>query len=127
METHKKLLSTLHIIYGTFFIALFLIFSAISESIIPFIHAEMENSSHEDYMVVEGIFLFIKGIFLVLLFLIPIPSVIGGIAFMNNKPWGLPVMMISGCLSLLSVPVGTALGVYTIWVYLENNKTQTND
>ncbi len=34
------------------------------------------------------------------------------------------LLLIAGCISLLSFPIGTAIGVYTIWVFIEDNKAQ---
>ena len=93
MEAHKRLVSILHIIYGTLTVLFFLIISAIIRTIFPFI-----------------------------MDLGPIPSIVGGIATLYNKSWGFPTLMVSGCLGLLNIPIGTALGIYTIWVFLEDQK-----
>jgi len=36
------------------------------------------------------------------------------------KSWARIVAIIVGCLNLLHVPFGTALGVYTLWVLLND-------
>lgn len=125
MESHKKLLSILHIVYGALHILLFIMLNLLFSTIMPFILAELEDSNDEGAMVVKMVALFVRSITFVLFAVVPLPSVIGGIAQLNNKNWGLTAMMVSGCLSLLSIPIGTALGVYTIWVYMENNKQKT--
>ena len=53
-----------------------------------------------------------------------VPSIIAGVAVLNNKSWGLPFAMVMGILHLLSFPLGTALGAYSIWVFLENDKVK---
>jgi len=127
MDSHKKLLSILHIVYGSMAVIAFLIVNTVLSSILPFLISEAEKSSEEGAMALDIGVSIARSVILVLLLIIPIPSIVGGIAQLNRKNWGLSVMMISGCLSLLSVPLGTALGIYTIWVYLENNKQTPND
>lgn len=127
MDSHKKLLSILHIIYGSFFIVVYIVFNTIVRAILPFGLEEINQNDPDAAAIAEIAFSVIGGIIFILMVLVPIPSVIGGIAYLNNKKWGLTLMMISGCLSLLSVPLGTALGVYTIFTYLEVNKKDKND
>jgi Ni,Fe-hydrogenase I cytochrome b subunit len=57
-------------------------------------------------------------------FVISLPGLIGGIALFKRKPWGRILTLIVGCINLLNVPLGTALGIYTIWV-LTNDEIVT--
>ncbi|MEQ9302695.1 MAG: hypothetical protein RJQ14_02165 [Marinoscillum sp.] len=125
MESHNKLLGILHIVYGALQIFFFLIIHLLMDSIMPFILDELQPDSNE-LMIVEMSLMFVKSLFLILIIIFPLPSIIGGLGVLNGKKWGMMLLMISGCLSLLSVPVGTALGIYTIWVYLENNKLKND-
>ena len=127
MESHKRLLSILHIIYGSLHILLFVIISMIVNTVLPFALAEIQEESREGAMIAGMVFSVVKSVFYVLLILIPIPSIVGGIALINGKKWGLSLLLISGSLSLLSIPIGTALGVYTLWVFLERDKKKSND
>lgn len=127
METHNKLLSILHICYGSFLMVIFLIMSLFMNSFMPFILENVEVNSNNDAEVVSFVFSAIQSLVTILILVVAIPALVGGFGFLNHRKWGLNIMMISGCLSLLSVPIGTALGVYTIWVYLENNKKNNND
>jgi hypothetical protein len=71
----------------------------------------------------------IPAIFVGLIVLVAVPSIIGGIALLSGKKWALTLLLVIGCFKLLPFPIGTALGVYTIWVYAEDNKqanSQTN-
>ncbi len=45
-----------------------------------------------------------------------IPGLIGGIGLLKKKPWARILVLIVGCVRLFDIPVGTALGVYSIWV-----------
>jgi hypothetical protein len=37
-------------------------------------------------------------------------------ALLNRKPWGRTLAIVVAVLSLIKIPTGTALGVYTLWV-----------
>jgi zinc-ribbon domain len=45
-------------------------------------------------------------------------GVIAGVGLLQRSPWARTWTLVVGFLSLLSVPIGTALGIYTIWVLL---------
>ncbi|HEY6292915.1 MAG TPA: zinc ribbon domain-containing protein [Terriglobia bacterium] len=39
-----------------------------------------------------------------------------GWGLLERRPWGRMLAIVLGCLSLISFPFGTALGIYTLWV-----------
>lgn len=128
METHKRLLSILHIVYGTITVLIFLIISTIIRTVFPFIMEEAMTQDQEMGFAIAGAVLeVLRWIFILILLLGPIPSIVGGIATLYNKNWGLPTLMVSGCLGLLNIPLGTALGIYTIWVFLEEQKIKKTE
>jgi hypothetical protein len=43
-------------------------------------------------------------------------SFLVGFSLLNRKPWGRVLAMVVAILQLIKIPVGTALGVYTLWV-----------
>jgi hypothetical protein len=49
-----------------------------------------------------------------------IPGIIAGIGLLKMKSWARIVAIIVGCLHLLHFPFGTALGIYTLWVLLND-------
>jgi hypothetical protein len=44
-----------------------------------------------------------------------------GWGLMQHQPWARIAAVILGILSLFHPPIGTALGIYTLWVLLSNN------
>jgi hypothetical protein len=50
--------------------------------------------------------------------LLAILGIIGGWALMAYQPWARTLLIGLACLSLLSFPLGTLLGVYTLWVLI---------
>lgn len=119
MEVHKRILAILYIISGSFQILAMIILSSVMSIMIPFI---MEEAGPEAQWVFVWIVPFIRFIAVGVIILFSIPSIIGGIGLLNHKKWALTLLLILGCFKLFSFPIGTAIGVYTIWVYSENHK-----
>jgi len=119
MDIHKRILAILYIISASVQILAMIILSSIISLIIPFI---MEEAGPEAQWVFVWIVPFIRVIAFGIIVLFSIPSIIGGIGLLNNKPWALTLLLVLGCFKLFSFPIGTAIGIYTIWVYAENHK-----
>jgi hypothetical protein len=67
---------------------------------------------------------FISFLFLVLPIVIGILSLmglVGGIALLSYKPWSRILVIIVAALSCLNIPIGTLIGVYTIWVLMQDD------
>jgi len=43
-------------------------------------------------------------------------ALLAGFGLLNRRPWGRVVAIIAAILGLLHFPLGTALGIYTLWV-----------
>lgn len=54
-----------------------------------------------------------------LMLLLAVPALIGGWGLMRRKSWSRMLVLVLGFLHLLSFPLGTALGVYTIWLLMQ--------
>lgn len=55
-----------------------------------------------------------------LLIVLSLPGIIAGVGLLKFRPWARIMAIIVGALHLLSFPFGTALGVYTLVVLLNN-------
>lgn len=119
MEVHKRILAILYIISGSLQILGMLFVSAFISMIIPFI---MDEAGQEAQWVFVWIVPFIRIIAIIIILFFSIPSIIGGVGLLNNKSWSLTLLLVLGCFKLFSFPIGTAIGIYTIWVYSENHK-----
>jgi hypothetical protein len=53
------------------------------------------------------------------LFIISIPALIGGIGLLKHRNWARILLLIVSAVNLLNFPFGTALGVYSLWVLLQ--------
>lgn len=52
------------------------------------------------------------------LFLLAVPSIAGGIGLLKGKSWARILVLILGIFNLIDFPIGTLIGIYTIWVLL---------
>lgn len=43
-------------------------------------------------------------------------AILVGISLLNRKPWARPLAIVVAILALFKFPIGTALGIYTLWV-----------
>ena len=119
MEVHKRILAILYIISGSLQIVGMLFVTAFLSVLIPFI---MEEAGPDAEWVFVWLVPFIRIIAVVIILFFAIPSIIGGVGLLNGKPWALTLLLVLGCFKLFSFPVGTAIGIYTIYVYSQNNK-----
>src|SRR5437870_2536198 len=105
-EEHNKTLATLYFIYGaihglTLLGLLLLVFvfrfaSVAGDLITPF------------WMTVGG------AVFIVLLFAVGLLPLLVGFALKKIARWAKPLAIAVAIISLINIPVGTALGIYTI-------------
>lgn len=59
----------------------------------------------------------VLGIFVVL----SLPGIIGGIGLLLRHGWARVVLLVVSFLQLINFPLGTALGIYTIWVLFQDD------
>lgn len=81
-------------------------------------------SGDEDALLVLGIVGTVLGGFLLLL---SIPGIIGGVALLQRARWSRMFMIVLSAFKLMDVPIGTALGVYTIYVMLRPDVIEVLD
>jgi hypothetical protein len=121
MEKHIQVIGILHIVYSAFGLLAGMILFFLFMGLGTFIGSIPDAPGPVN----EGIpaLLFVIGLVIgTILFLMSVPGIIGGIALLNRKEWGRILTLIVGFFDLLSIPFGTALGVYTIWA-LMNDQT----
>lgn len=65
----------------------------------------------------------IKGIFSFIMIASASVSVLGiiaGIGLLNYKSWGRILMLVVSAFSLINIPIGTIVGVYSFWVLMQD-------
>ena len=53
-----------------------------------------------------------------------VARIVGGIGLLMRKPWARILVLVLGVLDLISIPIGTAVGIYTIWVLVQDETQQ---
>ncbi len=123
LYSHKKTLSIIHICYGALYTAIFLLIAGVFTAFFPFLEtAIVEEEGRDAVWILPLIGTVLKTVLFFLFIFAALPSIIGGIATLQGKKWGMVFLMIAGCLSIFSFPIGTAIGAYTIYVFIEDNK-----
>jgi hypothetical protein len=51
-------------------------------------------------------------------------GLIGGIGLYKHKSWSRILLFIVSILDLFSIPIGTAVGIYTIWLLMQDETIQ---
>ena len=119
MESHKRILGILYIISGAFQMILVFGLSMFISTILAFATTEIDPEKEVIFDFIASIFQFLPAVIVIFF---SIPAIIAGIGLLYKQSWALVLALILGCFKLFSFPIGTALGVYTIWVYVEHNK-----
>ncbi len=47
-------------------------------------------------------------------------GLVGGIGLLSREPWARMLTLVAAFIELLNMPFGTALGIYTLWVFLSS-------
>src|SRR5579862_708911 len=121
METHIKIVAILHIVLGGLSIlagvGLLFLFGGIATLV-------GHNAETSDAMAAIPIIGGIGSIICIFLVLLGIPGIIAGIGMLEFKPWGRILGIVISALDLMSIPFGTALGIYGLWALLSREGEQ---
>jgi uncharacterized membrane protein YhaH (DUF805 family) len=115
MYKEKVLLGALHIAISIIYILISAAMCAILYSIDFFSGNEISPKTIHVTGAVLSFFLF----------LIALCGIAGGIGTMHNNQFSNTITLILGCIDLIFIPIGTAVGIYTILVFMKND-TSTN-
>jgi hypothetical protein len=123
MEKHISLVGILNIVYNALgIIGAFVLFAiAIGfryffELISRCGHHGMDEIPPE----VMDILPFIMSIIGILVLTFSIIGIIGAVGVLKKKEWGRIIMLVTSFFNLIRMPLGTVLGVYSIWVLLND-------
>jgi hypothetical protein len=65
------------------------------------------------------VFTIIAKVVLVAIIILSIPGIIAGIGLLKRKEWARILTLIISVLDLINVPIGTAVGAYSIWALVQ--------
>ena len=115
MNTHIKTVGILYLVFGslTMFTAVVVLLSFGTVGGIVVAQGEQEAAG-----ILGVLMLGVCG----LLSLLALPELIGGWALLTGRPWGRNWVLVLGFISLLNIPFGTLLGIYTLWALLRDDE-----
>lgn len=125
MREHVKILGILNIVMGGLTALLGLVVLLATGSIASLIVMSLQDSGEPDNARIAAPIVGVIGIVIgVFLLALALPAILGGWGLLNYKSWSRILMIIISGLSLLHFPLGTALGVYGLWVLLNEQTRQ---
>jgi hypothetical protein len=112
MEQHVKILGILYIVIGGLGVVAALIVFGVFGGAAGVIKA----GQHPEAV---PLLLLLGGLAMTVVLAMSAPSLIAGIGLLYLKPWARALTIILSVIHLFSVPFGTALGIYGLWVLLQ--------
>src|SRR5579872_242965 len=113
MEPHIKVLGILHVVLGGMGVLAAIAILALFGGIAGVVGT---SAAPSDSAIAIPILGGIGTIIALVLLALSLPGLIGGIALLNMASWSRIYMIVISALYLLHVPIGTALGIYGLWV-----------
>jgi hypothetical protein len=120
MTTHVKVLGTLFIVFGAFYVLL----AFGSSMVLSFLAAVVGSQGGDDAVIGASVLGLTSAGFFVFWLCLCIPGIITGIGLLKFKRWARIVAIVLSALRLIEFPFGTAVGAYGLWV-LFNKEAET--
>ena len=114
MEQHIKILGVLNIVWGAMGALGGLIVLLVFGSAFGIVGTAIHHDA--DAAIALPIIGLVGGAIAFFLLLLSVPSIVAGIGLLNFKPWSGTLAIVVSAFHLLSIPFGTALGIYGLWV-----------
>jgi hypothetical protein len=112
METHAKVLGILNIVFGALGLCTALFLMVVFGGVAGIVGAEADS----DAAIAVPIIGATGAIVVLFMLVVALPSIIVGYALYKLQPWGRVAGIVLSIVNLLWFPLGTALGVYGLWV-----------
>ena len=122
MRKHVQILAILNIVWGSFGVFGALIIILVFGGTIGLIG--MNTHGDSDAHIAISVISIIGGLILALILLTSIPSLAAGIGLLRLAPWSRILTLVLSVVHLFSIPFGTALGIYGLWVLLSQDTPQ---
>jgi ABC-type arginine transport system permease subunit len=119
LDGHKKVLGILYVVSAVLTILGALLINVILSLVFSF---AFDNANPEEQKVLDFITTLVAYLPAIILIFFAAPSLLAGIGLLAKQKWALILALIVGCLKLFSFPIGTAVGIYAIWIFSEDQK-----
>jgi Ni,Fe-hydrogenase I cytochrome b subunit len=110
MEKHITLVAVFHITFGIILLIAGIVIFALLTGI------GILSQEPEAFAVFSAIATVVG----LILFIVSIPMIIGGVGLLKRRSWARILVLIVSVIALFKIPVGTAIGIYSIWAMLQN-------
>src|SRR5262245_12350527 len=104
---HNRLIAIFYLVIGVF-LAIAAVFSLLF-AVVSFLMMPARGTPE----MIGNVIGILIGFFIILL--LGLPALIAGHAGLKHKPWSRIAYIVAGIFALFGFPLGTALGIYTLW------------
>lgn len=112
MQTHVKVLGWLFVVFGVFYVLM----AFGSSLLLGFLAAIVGSQGGDDAAVGASILGFTGAAAFIFWLCVGVPGILAGYGLLNGKPWARILAIVLSAIRLINIPVGTALGIYGLWV-----------
>ena len=119
LDGHKKVLGILYVISAMLTILGMIMMNAILSLVFSF---AFNGADADEQKVMEFVSAIVQYVPIFVIVFFSIPTLIAGIGLLTRQTWAMIFALIMGCLKLFNFPIGTAIGIYAIWIYAEDQR-----
>jgi hypothetical protein len=117
VDQHVKIVAILNIVFGVIGILIALGFLIFFGGLAGIVNADHDSDGPAGAAVLG----LIGGLAFLFVVVLSIPCVIAGYGLLHFRPWALTLTIVMSILNLMSLPFGTALGIYSLWVMMNKD------
>jgi hypothetical protein len=128
MDKHVTLVGILNIVYRSISIVVSMILAVLAAgfgSLADYLFRSDAVTPEEippEFMNVIPAVLLLAAIFMAV---VSLAGIIGAVGVLKRKEWGRIVLLVVSFFNLLRIPLGTVLGIYGIWVLMDDRTIRT--
>jgi hypothetical protein len=116
MQDHVKILAVINIIFGALGLIAALVILLVFGGVATLVGAQADP----DARIAVPILGAVGGFIALAVIALSIPGIIAGIGLLRLREWARIMGIVLSALNLLHIPLGTIIGVYGLWVLLNN-------
>ena len=118
MQQHVKILGVVHIVLGglTVLMGVVVLVVFLLGGALAWVSAAHDPNA----AIAVPVLGFIGAVLFFLIAVLAVPGIIAGIGLLKYRPWARILTIVLSALQLFSVPIGTAVGIYGLWVMLNH-------
>ena len=118
MRDHVRILAYLHIVFGALGMTAAVIVLFVFGGIAGIVGAANPGNA-EAWHVAMPILGMVGLVISLCVLLLSLPGIIAGFGLLRFRPWARILTIVLSALHLPGVPIGTAIGIYGLWVLLQ--------